>query len=753
MRGSLVRIALLFLFLAASMPAWGTDLYDLKINEVCPVLAQGVVENDPGAWIELYNPLTVNVSTAGLRITDGWLNDIAVLPMIVLPPNAYLVVQLGTGEDDYDASDGTAVYNLGLTDNLRLPWEGYGLALFRGQENTAENIRDFIAWGTAPLEGSPALEMAVQRNIWREGAFWDVTNVPLGASLGMSVAGGLNRGADDPWAAFTGAYDAGIQTPGTENLLLAHPLPGEFVIGDEAASIVPLAWVPTSIGGAQTGYRVVVDRYTSEGDRINVLTQDTDATSTTVSADYSGEYVWRVDLLQDGRKVATGRERHFYVPYSGSGLNGEITDLHVPYLQNLKDTGMLCIYNIGTSPNHRPGCDDLLWNRAHTPGNTNDHDTWYSARAGIAMVNHYFGGDMSQDRLSYQVFHTKYAGAEGDLGHGIGFKTAEVTTAYRYALGVTTNYAPYAPGFEYIQSEVRDLHHPVLVVTTPGTNNREGAVIGGEAVLQLYSDCPPMPAVLVLDPRAGASYWILYSYFSPSITGHYQISGSPAAVMQEASITVDSDTDGIVDFDETPQNDRFQSSATSTDTDGDGIPDLLEIYCYTFHHTMDNAAHSNIDNADFSDVDADGLRSENDTDSDNGGKADGLEDVNHNGIAPEANETCPYLASDDHNGPPNADVPNSLVSVLRLERLSQIGAPTCRFRISLPKADRVSHVVLDVRGRLGAEILSGERAAGVYDAEWNGCDRNGAPAASGIYFARLATDHQGGKVGKFSFVR
>jgi hypothetical protein len=223
--------------------------------------------------------------------------------------------------------------------------------------------------------------------------------------------------------------------------------------------------------------------------------------------------------------------------------------------------------------------------------------------------------------------------------------------------------------------------------------------------------------------------------------------------MQEASITTDTDGDGIVDFDETPLNDRFQSSATSTDTDGDGIPDILEIYCYTFHHLMDNAAHTNIDNATFSDVDADGHRAENDSDSDAGGRADGLEDLNHNGNAPEAGETCPFLASDDHGGPPDAGAPISGASVLRLERLSQIGAPTCRFRINLPKADRVSLVVFDVKGRLCAEILSGDRAAGAYEVEWNGINRNGSPAASGIYLARLATEHQGGKVGKFSFVR
>jgi len=51
---------------------------------------------------------------------------------------------------------------------------------------------------------------------------------------------------------------------------------------------------------------------------------------------------------------------------------------------------MLCLYNLAV--NTRPGCSDTHWNVPHTIDTSDEHDVFLSARAAIAMVNHYYGG-------------------------------------------------------------------------------------------------------------------------------------------------------------------------------------------------------------------------------------------------------------------------------------------------------------------------------------------------------------------------
>ncbi len=734
-------LIVLGLIVLASGATRAAEVSDLKINEICPINVQGIVDTDSGAWLELYNPLDHNVSTADVRIADANLNEITALPEMLIPPGGYLVVQLGEGINDLDAADGTAVYCLGWTKDIRLPWAAGALALFRGGI-AAENMRDFVAWGTAPLDGTPAIEMAIAVDHWSGGRFVDLSDVPFGSSFGLA-APGIDRDALSPFATFSGIYGGGIQTPGTPNILIAHPLPGEIEM-DPNMREVPSGWVPTAFFGGDTSYEVHLDRAAQNGERANVLVQQTTATAGSLPIQESGEYVWRVDPCENGLSVGATAERNFYRSF----LQGEHRELDVPFLSNLKDTHMLCLYNVGAVS--RPGCADTHWNIPHTPDIANEHDAFLSARAAIAMINHYYGGDLSLDRISYEVFKTKYPGGEGDLGHGIGMRTGEITTALRWALGgITTNYAPYAPGFDYVRGEI-DAGRPIMLTTTPGANNREGAVIDAYAILQLYQDSPPMPSVRVLDPRAGASYWILYSFYAPTIAAHWQISGNPVGILQEAAVTTDSDGDGIVDFDETATFGRLGSSAGLVDTDGDLISDFLEVYCYTFHDMMHNG-HSN-DLASFSDVDADGQRSENDLDSDNGGQGDGLEDWDHDGIAPEAGETCPYLAGDDPSGQPPAGVDDRNSSVLRLARLTG-SAGTCRFRIDLPKNDRVEVAIFDATGRLCVELACGDLASGSHELGWDGLDAFGHHAPSGVYLIRLATDRQGGRAAKFPFFR
>jgi hypothetical protein len=63
-------------------------------------------------------------------------------------------------------------------------------------------------------------------------------------------------------------------------------------------------------------------------------------------------------------------------------------------------------------------------------------------------------------------------------------------------------------------------------------------------------------------------------------------------------------------------------------------------------------------------------------------------------------------------------------------------ATTLHYRIPAP--GRVTIDVYDVRGRVVATLRDGDEAAGSHSVRWDGRDREGHAAASGVYFARIA---------------
>jgi hypothetical protein len=130
------------------------------------------------------------------------------------------------------------------------------------------------------------------------------------------------------------------------------------------------------------------------------------------------------------------------------------------------------------------------------------------------------------------------------------------------------------------------------------------------------------------------------------------------ARLSDPGVYLDSDRDGLVDFDEgfgvpwfplNPIPRRIQSRPDNWDTDGDRIGDFSEVRSYTFHDTdhplYDAGPHDN-DELTFPDVDGDGMRAERDVNTDGDLLTDNLEDINLNGRSPQRGETCVY-ASDD----------------------------------------------------------------------------------------------------------
>jgi hypothetical protein len=56
----------------------------------------------------------------------------------------------------------------------------------------------------------------------------------------------------------------------------------------------------------------------------------------------------------------------------------------------------------------------------------------------------------------------------------------------------------------------------------------------------------------------------------------------------------------------------------------------------------------------------------------------------------------------------------------------------------MPREGRARVELFDVRGRLIGVVLDQVRAAGRVELLWDGCDGEGRPVSSGIYWARVS---------------
>jgi len=130
-------------------------------------------------------------------------------------------------------------------------------------------------------------------------------------------------------------------------------------------------------------------------------------------------------------------------------------DLGVTPLFQHKDTPMLCLRGCPLEGKH-------AWNVVHEVSSSSDvascdHCKWYCVVASIAMINHYFGGDISQDRLMYyiraELYRDYYNPPETDIGHGIGLDVDSAKDALSWSLNGAD------PGFEdYFEKGEKNLH-------------------------------------------------------------------------------------------------------------------------------------------------------------------------------------------------------------------------------------------------------------------------------------------------------
>jgi hypothetical protein len=674
--------ALFLLFPGAPLHADCTTSDDIHLNEIRyadATLPEGG-SSRLDAQIELYNKGAVSVPLGGWKITDAQGDTRALLTgSLALPPGAFLEVMLGSGTDDLDFSDGIGTVYTGGDSVARFVRGGDGVALYDG----TGVIQDFVSWSSAGGQPSgPAVSDAITAGIWSPSAVVVTTPDAFLFTIRL-LPDGFDHDSPSDWVQTGwGISNYSVRTAGP-NALQLSPEDGLGL----SPGAVSLTWNAVA-AAASYHVRVLADPATIELDTTLAATSIPvglppglhrwSVRAVDACGDTGPELFWSFAIFPSSVPGVTGESRARSPggsrPPAVNDLPGMLV-LGVPHFLQHKDTRLLCVSSLngqGDGPAW-PGCAEGAgnqgpWDDAHPADHAEHldnfkqwiqcaHCAYYCARAANQMINAFYGGNLSQDRLSYQQEELGDRGVpspEGDLcGHGYSSWWGMAPLVLDWAILNCSMDGAFSKDYPAIRAEIL-AGYPVRAGYTNGISNVHAVVIDGcfDGILGLIPNY-----IHVLDPwPTHESGWIEYSkvplgkWFRIRPAGNNPLVGR----LQESSVTTDGDGDGVMDFDEGNSDfaghgpRKFQSRGDRVDTDGDQVHDKQEIRSYAFH-ALDHPGHPLPHPSDLNligpDPDHDLLRAELDPDSDNDGTFDGGEDLNGNGSSPQAGETCVYYAS------------------------------------------------------------------------------------------------------------
>ncbi len=598
---------------------------------------------------ELYNSGPNDVLLENWTIARSDALPAIVLPPIVLPADCYLTVYLTDGFDELDFSDAAGALFVGPVDGLFDPAQDE-CALYNGPPAEA-TIVDFVAWSNNGLYlPGAAHDQAVAAGLWPPAAFVPTEELRAGDSLARYFDG-FDRNTPEDWQIVPISLYAHHRAYTVENPVQRSPS------NRDVFTMSPGTFTWAAVPGATSYEFQLATDYTFATTLVHAtsLNQASYALDIDLTANV---YFWRVraELADDFSPWAA--EWMFVVNPDLRSIEAKFCR-SCPFLYQRKDTNLLCLWT-DVDTHHRPGCPETgncAWDRPHpnqSPEDSKCRHGWnYCWAASIAMVNAKHGGDLSQDRIAYQNWHTQRPQPEGDLGHERTNRDPRITATLSWALnGAAINYQYVGSGnFTFAQMKQWLDERGCFVAAVPGhclvaNAYFEFTTPAGTNCQILYDQDPwrgPNHPHVFSYVIAGAptKYWRRHRSNRYDAVWLHPTSGVTGRT-QEASVTTDTDGDGVMDFDETTRT--LHSFPNDTDSDDDEVLDKDEIRNYTFHDIY-HPGHEN-DALSFSDWDGDGLRSEADCDSDNDSDFDGGEDIDGNGHNPDQWETCMFRPAD-----------------------------------------------------------------------------------------------------------
>lgn len=374
----------------------------------------------------------------------------------------------------------------------------------------------------------------------------------------------------------------------------------------------------------------------------------------------SGSYIWSVEALRENQAAGSflSHLRNFVSNFkltvtTASHLLAS-PNLHVTPLAARKDTYMLdlkwgdeIIKKRWDSPHNLSQYLDSNGQLQFSDSlekNWDEEESWRCWIAAVVMLNHYNGGNLTEDEVKLKVKGNKSnlkldAFPHGRHGCGYG---SDINFALKWALNLSyadIHYYHGRPSELEILSALQN-GRPVIIWQLDHLMVIDAA---------LYNDDNEVEFRFINVDNNGHYEWRVYSTLD-EISCCWMPEKTDNPLMSDSLKKIDSDLDGIVDYDELY---RFGTEYLLEDSDGDLIKDKEEIMSYTLLEINPGFTRKNgvdgyygVEYETMADVDNDGLRAEKDRDSDNDGLLDGQEDVNHNGLQ-EPGETSPYFGEDD----------------------------------------------------------------------------------------------------------
>jgi hypothetical protein len=567
----------------------------------------------------------MNAGRAGLELSGVWLEnergESLELPAdtpSLLPGEIYFI------STDTSIESQAGAYDADLSSFLSI--ENGTLFLF-GPDGV---LADRIDWGVENPNSVPLGQGGVPPVVF-----------PRGTSIGRPPL----SYAIDPLAWTT--YSDGQVTPGAPN-----PVPAvEILIPSDRAIFedpeIPLNWY--GIPGAN-GYRVQVAM--DETFAAPLIDAIVSAPPVTTDRLVAGTYYWRVQLISMNETTASYSPVHSFTidPSKTSGITLNISFssprggvpqlrqkiLSVPLFYQKKDSNMLLLESPQTGGAH-------TWNDVHAGYSGDDPaDNANCALASTAMLNHYFGGDLTQDIIGFFLRKDERPGPERDLNWGRGLYIDDIEQVLNFAVPGsilyfipenndydTTVFSPLStPASEFFDRvvELIDAEQPVLAVYPGHATLIVGYRVEGQTRSYYLND----PSIGRYWVNATSNEWA--AYFVPGSEG----------MEDDPTNYQDYDDDGVNNLDETI---RFHTDPHNPDTDEDGLDDGIDIFASAHDSIYGYSDGENMSGRDF---DSDHVAMELDPDSDEGGCLDGFEDSNKDGLYDSSeNETWNFDGEDD----------------------------------------------------------------------------------------------------------
>lgn len=629
------------------------------------------------AWVELENYGSTDINLANYFLKWTTIDSVSI-GNVVLPSGSKIRICQSNDSLECPSADVVAIKNF-------LPFDSVGeLAV-----NNAGFPIDYIAWGSI---GSMSDSIRMINEYLETKRFFDTEKVDYAGPVVSYTAGSFYHAViskDDFSIVRWNLFPANQINANASSMPSAEPLSlsdGSIVYLAPNEKMT-FAWIP--VDGAKSYDLIIVNA----SDSSLVYEKITSKTSEKVLLPY-GEYLWGVASL--GEEDVAGWSL-IDVLFPGIGIIENVIDYlissdsspDVAWVDLLlkESTVGVPIYDLGAVPQaarkdsymldlkwgqyilQNPWADGSEYISWDSPRNTsstveswglsfsdnkeelrNREEAWRCWAVAVSILNHYNGGNITQDEIKFHIFGNKdpILGAfpQGEEG---GVHPDDESKALRWALGLNQASLHYGTGRPSIADILEQLENnrPVIIW-------QKKHIMVVDAVRK-HSDEDGFELRFLNTDNNGLSEWKVYKnekdikrYWFPELTTSPKMSdlyidlNGDKKMERGVDNILDADGDGILDFDEEY---RFNTLKNSDDSDGDYIKDKIEIMSYTLREPYHEGG---VTKEVYSDIDGDGSRAESDEDSDNGGRKDGEEDANHDGIK-DLGETDPYKAFDDFN--------------------------------------------------------------------------------------------------------